>query len=95
MEVGDGDEGSKGEPPAPAIARRVLLRVAGDLGDGEDRLPDCGVEDRELAALDRRALRGGVRGDLRGLDLRSQRRVTAPADKQPTRHGGPCRPLWL
>jgi hypothetical protein len=83
LEVGDGCERPKRKPPAPAIARRVLLRVADDLGDGEDRLPDRGVEDRELAALHRRPLRGRVRPDRGDVHFRSQRRVAATANEQP------------
>ncbi len=36
------------ERPAPALTLRVLLRIGRHLDDGEDRLPDAGVADREI-----------------------------------------------
>ena len=54
-----------GSATTSARAAGSFSGVADDLDDAEDRLPHRRVEDRQLAALHRRPLRGGVRADLR------------------------------
>jgi hypothetical protein len=46
VEIADGHERADRKAPAPAFSFRIVLRVAHDLDDGEDRLPHRGVEDR-------------------------------------------------
>ena len=83
LEVGDNDERTDREPPGPPRAARVVLWLARDLDDAEDRLPDRGVEDRELAGLERGPLRRGVSGDLPRPHVTIERSVAAAADEQP------------
>src|SRR4051794_12268514 len=83
VQVADGDERTEREPPGPARARWVVLRLAGHLRDRENRLPDGGVEDRAVARLHARPLRRAVRPDLRRLDVGRQRLRAAAADEEP------------
>ena len=83
LEVGDDDERTDREPPGPPRPARVVLGPARDLDDAEDRLPDRGVEDRELAGLERGALRRGMGGDLLRADVTIERLVAAAANEQP------------
>jgi hypothetical protein len=85
VEVGDRRDGTDREAPCPTLARRIVLWVPDDVGDGEDRLPDGRVEDRAVAALNRRAFRRRVRADLVSLDVRVQRPLAPAADEQPLR----------
>jgi NhaP-type Na+/H+ or K+/H+ antiporter len=52
LEVLDHHERADRDPPGPARLRRIVLRLACDLGYPEDRLPDRRVEDHELARLE-------------------------------------------
>src|SRR6266511_1782675 len=52
----DRDEWPDRDPPAPAFAARVVLRVADDLDHREDVLPARRVANRQIAALQARAL---------------------------------------
>ena len=83
VEVADDDERTDREAPRPACPRGVVLGVAADLDDGEDGLPDGGVQDRLLAGLYGRALGRGVGAYSVRVDDRIERPITAPADEQP------------
>jgi hypothetical protein len=83
VEVADDGERPDRKPPGPALTRRIVLGHTGDLDHTEDGLPDRGVEDGELARLDRRAPGGGVGLDRRSVDPRVERLVPAPANEEP------------
>ncbi len=87
VEVGDDRERANREAPAPTASRGVVLRVTGDLDDPEDRLPDGGVEDRELTRLHGRPLRGRVCADLLRPHLPCERTLAAAPDEQPPLRG--------
>jgi hypothetical protein len=80
VQVTDGDERTDGERPRPALARRIMLGIADDLDDCEDRLPHRRVEDRRLATLDRRPLGRGMRADCRRIDAGAKRPVATASD---------------
>jgi hypothetical protein len=54
VQILDPLERAQRKPPRPSRAPRVMLWVTDDLDNGEDRLPDRCITDREVAALDRR-----------------------------------------
>jgi hypothetical protein len=85
VEIMHSDERADREPPRPASALWVVLGNPDNLDDSKHRLPDGGVEDRELADLNRRALRGRVRVDLVRLDCGWERVLAATADQKPVR----------
>jgi hypothetical protein len=57
LQVLDDLEGPDREAPRPAISIGIPFRLAGNLDNGEDRLPDRRVEDGQLARLDARPFR--------------------------------------
>src|SRR5438034_1910850 len=71
--------------PRPALARWVVLRIARHLDDAEHGLPHGCVQNRDVAALHRRALRRRMRGDALLVDPRVERPVAAAANEQPAR----------
>ena len=71
--------------PRPALARRVVLRIADDVDNTEHALPHGRVEDRLVAALNGRPLRGRVPADLPRIDVRGERPLAAPANEEPAR----------
>ena len=51
VEVPDYDDRLNRVAPRPPAPRRVVLRIANDVRDPEDRLPDRRVEDRAITGL--------------------------------------------
>jgi hypothetical protein len=85
VKITHGGERPDREPPRPASALGVVLGNPDNLDDGEHRLPDGRIEDRKLADLNRRALRGRVRADLVRVDRGWERTLAPPADQEPLR----------
>src|SRR5262245_492875 len=83
VQVADRREHADREAPRPALFRGVVLGHARDFGDREHALPDCRVEDRELARLDRRTLRRRVRDDRVRVDRGSERPRAPSANEEP------------
>lgn len=82
----NGQERTEREAPAPAVARRVVLRVADDLHHREDVLPAGRVADGEIALLHARPAGGGVRAQRRRVDLVGQEASGRPANEEPVLH---------
>jgi hypothetical protein len=85
VKITHGGERPDREPPRPASALGVVLGNPDNLDDGEHRLPDGRIQDRKLADLNRRALRGRVRADLVRVDRGWERTLAPPADQEPLR----------
>src|SRR5919112_2634904 len=76
-------ERTEREAPRPALARRVVLRLAHDLDDGEDVLPARRVADAQIAPLHARPPRRGVRLHALGVDLVGEEVPGASANEEP------------
>ena len=84
----DGQQRAQGETPLPAIARRVVLGVSDHLDEREDVLPARRVTDGEIALLDVRPPRGGVRAQRACVHLVGQEAARAAANEEPVLHRG-------
>jgi hypothetical protein len=71
------------DPPAPAVAFRIVLGIADDLHHGEDRLPPRGVAEGEISFLEARPSRGGVRAQRADVNAIRKGTVTRSANQQP------------
>src|SRR5512133_455981 len=85
-EPADGQQWPEREAPAPAVAGRVVLRVADDLHDREDVLPAGRVADGQIALLHGRPAAGGVRPQRRRVDLVGEEPSGCPANEEPVLH---------
>ena len=83
IEVRHRQQAADREPPAPALSSWVVGGIAGDLDDGEDRLPARRVAESEVSLLDVRAPRRRVAAQAIGVDALRQRPIAGPADEQP------------
>jgi hypothetical protein len=86
VQVGDDRYLTNRVAPGPAAARRVVLGLADDVRDAEDRLPDGGVEDRTVAGLNGRPFRRPLRSDSRCVDATIERLLASATNEQPLGH---------
>jgi hypothetical protein len=78
-----GGQNPQRKAPAPALAAGVVLRIAGDLHDGEDVPPAGCVADGKIALLDARPARRGMGAQRRQIDLVRQEPSGGPANEEP------------
>ena len=83
VQVAQGEERPDRNPPAPALAPRLVLWVADDLDDGEDRLPPRGVADGEISFLQAWPAGRGVPAQRGGIDEAREGIVPGPANEEP------------
>jgi hypothetical protein len=85
LQVADQLERPDREAPGPTISIGIPFRLAGDLDNAKERLPDRRVEDGQLARLHTRPFRRRVSRYRRHVDRPVERPVAAAADEQPVR----------
>lgn len=78
-----GSEHTQREPPAPAVAARIVLGIADDLDDGEDVLPARRVADGEISFLYARPASRGMCTERGGIDLVGEEPSCRSANEEP------------
>jgi len=79
----DRQQRTQGEPPAPALPRGIVLRIADDLDDRKEVLPAGRVADREIGLLDGWTPGGGVRPQRGWVDVVGEEPSRPAANQEP------------
>jgi hypothetical protein len=89
-QIFDDEERTNRNAPLPAFTLRIVLRIADDLDDGEDRLPAGGVTEREVSLLQARPARRRMALQGAGIDSFRKEAVARAANEEPMldRHRG-------